>query len=145
VRVRLAGATVALLAVVLAVGCGGGSDDTAKIKQTIRRELTALADGDGATGCSLATPARQAKLVRALPGAMTCDQVIKAVGQRLPASVKDGLRSAQVKKVTVHGNTATVQDADITSARGNIAAFLQPGSPPTVLTEQPDGTWKISR
>jgi hypothetical protein len=142
-RVLHAGATAVLLAGSLVAGCGSGSDDTARVKQTMTRELKSAADGDGATACSLATPSGQAKLARAVPGS-TCEQVISLLSQRLPSQVKEGLRSAEIKKVTVNGDTATVQDADITSARGNLGGFLQPGSPPTILTKQPDGTWKIS-
>jgi hypothetical protein len=109
----------------------------------MRREFIAVANGDGAIVCSLATPAGQARLASAVRGA-TCPQVIKLVAQRLPLGVKAALLSAKVTRVTVHGNTATVQDADIHTSHGALTGFLRAGSAPTVLTKQPDGSWKIS-
>jgi hypothetical protein len=140
-RVRL---VTALLASLLVSGCGGsGQGDAAKVKQTVRHVLSALADGDGGTVCSLATASGQAKLARAVPGA-SCERVVDLVSRRLSAQMKEGLHSAQVKKVRISGDTATVQDADITSTRGTLSGFLKPGSGPTVLKRQSDGTWKVS-
>jgi hypothetical protein len=126
-------------------GGGGGGSDVTKVKQTLRRELVALATGDGATVCSLATASGRTKLENAVPGA-SCEHVVQLVAQRLPESVKEGLRTAKIGRVTISGKTATVQDSDITSSKGSLAGFLQPGpgSAPTVLTKQPDGSWKIS-
>jgi hypothetical protein len=106
-------------------------------------ELMAVARGDGVTACSLATPTGQARLAKSIPGA-TCRQVVSLLADRLSPAIKDGLGSAHVTRVTISGDTATVQDSDISSTRGSLAGLLQPGSPPTVLTKQPDGTWKIS-
>jgi hypothetical protein len=145
VSVVRVGLITALLTGTLVAGCGGGGggSDVTNVKQSLTRELAALADGDGATACSLATAAGQARLEQAVSGA-SCERVVKLLAERLPAQVKAGLRSAQINKVTVNGDTATVQDADITSTRGSLSGFLQPGSAPTVLKKQPDGTWKIS-
>jgi hypothetical protein len=126
-------------------GGGGGGSDVTKVKETLRRELAALANGDGATVCSLATASGRTKLENAVPGA-SCEHVVQLVTQRLPEPVKEGLRTAKIGRVAISGKTATVQDSDITSSKGSLAGFLQPGpgSAPTVLTKQPDGSWKIS-
>jgi hypothetical protein len=134
---------VLALAALAFAGCGSSVSDATKVKQVLTREMAALAAGDGATACSLATAAGQAKLSRAVPGA-TCREVIALLASRLPAAIKEGLTSAQITKVTVSGNTATVQDADITSTRGSLSGFLQPRSAPTTFQKQPDGNWKIS-
>lgn len=134
----------ALLAAVALAGCGGReSNDVAAVKKTLTRTLSALADGDGATVCSLATPSGQAELRSAVPGA-TCEHVVRLVATKLTPELKDGLRSAHINMVTVHERTATVDDRDITSTRGNLKGFRDPGSPATVFMKQPDGTWKIS-
>ena len=78
-----------------------------------------------------------------MPGA-SCEEVVKLFAQRIPMPLKEGLLTATVKRVTISGNTATVQDADVTSSRGTLAGFFQPGSAPTTLTKQSDGSWKIS-
>ena len=137
---------VAVMAGGVVAGCGGtggGENDVAKVKQTMTRELSALADGDGATVCALATPSGRAKLQNEVPG-LSCPQIVTVAAQRLPSAIKQGLRNARVNKVTIHGDTATVQDADITSTQGALTGFLKPGSPPTILQKQSDGTWKIA-
>jgi hypothetical protein len=144
VPIPRAGMVTVLLAALLIVGCGGGSDDSANVKKTMTRLYSALASGDGATACSLATPSGRAKLERGVGKGASCVQIVALLGASLPAKIKEGLRSVQVKKVTIHGNTATVQEADVTSTSGSLSGFLRPGSPPTILTKQADGTWKVS-
>jgi hypothetical protein len=140
--IRLLGA-VALSAVLAACGGGSSNNDAAQVKQTVTRAFRALATGDGATLCSLATPAGQKTLAAGLPHS-TCAAVIKAVSDHLSPQQKAGLESVQIKKVEINGNQATVSDADLTSARGTLKGFINPNSPPTKLTKQSDGSWKLS-
>jgi ketosteroid isomerase-like protein len=140
----LAAGAAAVVAVMANSGSRGGDGDIAKVKQTLTREMMAVAAGDSATACSLATPAGQARLARAVSGG-SCEEVITLVAKHLPPALKAGLESAKVNRVTISGDTATVQDSDITSTRGSLAGFLQPGSAPTVFQKQPDGSWKIAR
>lgn len=138
--------TAGVVAIAVA-GCGGSassqSGDVANVKQTIVRELAALANGDGAAACSLATASGRAQVEKAVPGS-SCEQVVTIVAQHLPQSVKQGMLSAHVNRVSINGETATVQDADITSSQGSLKPFLTPGSAPTKLVKQSDGSWKIS-
>jgi hypothetical protein len=142
VRVRLVGPLgIALLAV---AGCGGGSRaDAAKVKQTVRRALTALADGNGPAFCALATPGAQAQLARTIPGA-SCPQVVDRISHQLSPQVKLGLRHARVGAVSISGDHASIRNGAITSTRGRLKGFLQASGPPTRLTRQSDGTWKIA-
>jgi ketosteroid isomerase-like protein len=137
------GAGVVALTIAACGGQSSGSTDVAKVKQTVVRELAALANGDGATACSLATASGRAKVQSAIAGA-SCEEVVKRFAQQVPQRVKDGMLTAKVKHVTIKGDTATVANADITSSRGTLAGFLQPGSAPTMLTKQADGSWKLS-
>jgi len=140
VALRLAGTlSVGALAV---AGCGG-SADTSKVKQTVRRALAALATGDGATFCALATPSGQAQLTHALPG-HTCAQVVATISVDLSPTVKLGLQNARVGTVTRHGDHASILASQITASKGSLTGFLQESGPPTKLTEQADGSWKIS-
>jgi tripartite-type tricarboxylate transporter receptor subunit TctC len=140
------GAAIMVTATALvAAGCGGGLDDTAKVKQTMTRYLSAVGAGDGATTCSLLTPSGQAafeRFKRAAAG--SCPLLVTVFNAGLPAQVKTALRHAQIKKITINGNTATVRHADITSTKGDLSSVVPPGSPPTVLTKQSDGSWKLS-
>jgi hypothetical protein len=143
---RRGAAIMVTAAALVAAGCGGGLDDTAKVKQTMTRYLSAVAAGDGATACSLLTRSGQAAFERFMRAAAagSCPLIVTLFNARLPAQVKTALRHAQIKKITIHGNTATVQHAGITSTKGDLSTVVAPGSPPTVLMKQSDGTWKLS-
>jgi len=134
------------LAAGLLASCGGSSHpaansaDVAKVKQTITRALAAVADGDGATACSLATPTGQATLEKLL-GSSSCQAAIASLASSLPPNMKAALKNAQVKKVSISGNTANVNNNDITAPQANIGDLPLP---PTVLVKQPDGSWKLN-
>jgi hypothetical protein len=131
-------------ACVTLAACGSAATpDVAKIRQTLTRAFHALAGGDGATLCSLATQAGQASLAQAVPHS-TCAQVVKLVSAELSPAQKAAMRSAQVGHVTLQGNRATVPETAITSSKGSLRGFLQAGAAPTRLTKQTDGSWKLS-
>lgn len=140
------GLLAALAVSVLIAGCGGGGssgNDASKVEQTVTTAFHALAAGDGATLCGLATPAGQRTLASALPHS-NCANVIKLVSLHLTAAEKAALQSVKIKKVTINGDHATVSDADLTSSRGSLKGFIRSGSAPTRLTRQSDGSWKLS-
>ena len=144
-QVRLAGA-LGLAVTAAAAGCGGGGGggaDAAKVKQTVRRALAALADGNGPAFCALATAGARAELARTTPGA-TCPDVVTRISHQLSPAVKVGLRHARVGTVSVNGDHASIRDGNITSTRGTLKGFLQASAPPTKLTRQSNGTWKIA-
>lgn len=140
-RIRLA--LIAAAAALALAGCGGGSSgDEQAVKDTVTTFMSALARGDGATACAKATAAAQQRLTaQAAQAGSNCQAIISAIASRLPAPVKQGLETAQVKKVTVKGNTATVSDHDISSKSGNLGPFLGGGT--TTLTKV-GGSWKLS-
>jgi hypothetical protein len=139
------GATSLGLGMILAVALGGcgGTNDVQKIKETVTRQLTAIADGDGKTACSLATESGRQQL-QGGSGA-SCEQVVAFLSRMMAGSLKEGLRTVRIKRVTINGDNATIQDADITSRRGNLVGFTQAGaSTQTTLVKQADGSWKVS-
>jgi hypothetical protein len=143
-RLRLTGALGAAVLAVAATGCGGGGGaDAAKVKQTVQRALTALADGNGPAFCALATPGAQAELARTTPGA-SCPDVVTRISHQLSPKVKLALRHARVGTVTISGDRASIRDGSITSTQGKLTDFLQASAPPTKLARQSDGTWKIA-
>jgi hypothetical protein len=139
-RRRLPAAVVALTLLFLPA-CGGKSDAD-RAKDTMTTFLAALAKGDGKTACGLATASGRARLVRAAKGRLSCEGLIALIATRLPPDVKTGLENAQVKKITVNGNAATVQETDITSSKGNLSAFLRSGTPTKLVKE--GGSWKVA-
>lgn len=140
----LALALSAFLAACGSTGSGGsGTGDIAQVKQTLRRAFRALSAGDGGAVCALATPAGRKTLAASLPHT-DCASVVTLVGQHLSPAQKAGLASVQIHRVTLSGRAASVSDADISAGRGSLKGFIQPHSPPTRLTKQADGSWKIS-
>ncbi|HET9104055.1 MAG TPA: hypothetical protein VFN55_11950 [Solirubrobacteraceae bacterium] len=123
-------------------GCGGQSADASHAAQTLTRAFHALAAGDGATVCALATPAGQRSLAAAVPGA-GCAKVVDLVSAHLTGAQRAALGTVRVTGVSVHGAQASVRARDITSRRGSLRGFLAKSSAPTRLRRQPDGSWKI--
>jgi hypothetical protein len=80
--------------------------------------------------------------VRAAKGRLSCEGLIALIATRLPPDVKTGLENAQVKKITVNGSSATIQETDITSSKGNLSAFLRSGTPTRLVKER--GSWKVA-
>ncbi|MGH2870030.1 MAG: hypothetical protein ACRDNK_20980 [Solirubrobacteraceae bacterium] len=131
----------------LLAGCGsssGLSSDASHAANTLTRAFHALATGDGATVCSLATAAGQQSLASAVPGS-TCRKVVVLVSAHLTSQQKAALGSVQVKTVAVKGNLATVRAQDISSKQGSFKGFLNAKSASTRLSKQADGTWRIAR
>ncbi len=138
---RRCGAVLTLSLLLAACGAGSSADGS-HAAQTLTRAFHALASGDGATICGLATPAGQRSLASAVPGT-SCANVIKLVSAHLTPAQKAALGSVHVKNVSVTGREATIKAADIVSRRGSLRGFLSVKSPPTRLRKQTDGTWKI--
>ena len=123
-------------------GCGGQSADGTHAAQTLTRAFHALAAGDGATVCALATAAGQRSLAAAVPGS-DCAKVVDLVSAHLTAAQKTALATVKVGPVNVHGSQASVRTRDISSRRGSLRGFLVKNSAPTRLRKQSDGSWRI--
>jgi len=130
----------------LLAACGGASAvntaDGSQAAKTLTRAFHALATGDGATICALATPAGQRSLAAAVPGS-SCAKVVALVSAHLTSAQKAALASVRVKHVAVSGREATIKATDIVSSHGSLSGFLSVKSTPTRLRKQSDGSWKI--
>jgi len=141
---RRLGAVVTLGLLLAACGSAGAPNtaDGSHAAQTLTRAFHALASGDGATICGLATPAGQRSLAAAVPGS-SCPKVIALVSPHLTSAQKAALASVRVKNVAVSGREATIKATDIVSSHGSLRGFLSAKSTPTRLHEESDGSWKI--
>lgn len=137
---RLIAAIVASGVLALA-GCGGDSDAD-QAKRALTDFMAAIAKGDGKTACRLADEAGRQRLVRAAKRRLSCEGVVAAIAGRIPPDVRTGLQNAQIKKVTIKGNIATVDDADITSTKGRLSGLFNGATPEKLVKES--GRWKVS-
>jgi hypothetical protein len=129
------GAAIASVAVAVVLGgCGGGNDDAAAVKSTVRAYLDAFVKGDDARTCSLMTAKTRAEFVKgARPLAKTddCARATAAVRAAAGGKAIEALRSARISDVTVNGNSAS---AKLTASSGqSIATLTKEG-----------GKWKVS-
>jgi len=142
---RSVGVPAVLLVCSLVCGCSRGAasrSDVMRVKQTMTRELAALASGEGTLACSLTTISGRKKIERQVPG-FGCEAIVALYGRKQTKPAKEALRTAHIRKVTINGDTATIRNADIVSARGSLHGVVPP-SGVNILTKQHDGSWKIS-
>ena len=104
--------------------------------------MAAIGNGDGRKACGLADESGRQRLVRAARGKLSCEAIVAAIATRLPPDVKAGLQNAEVKKVTIDGDTASIRDADIRSTKGKLSGFLNSDTP-TKLVKQ-GGEWTVT-
>jgi hypothetical protein len=139
---RISALAAVLVTSLVLLGCGGGGGDEQAVKNTVTQFMSALARGDGAKACGLATTQAQQRLTaQGAQAGGSCPQIISAISKRLPPQIKQGLETAKVKKASVKGDTATVADSDISSSAGNLGPFLGGG---TTTLKKEGGTWKLS-
>jgi hypothetical protein len=123
--------------------------DRAAVAQTYASFLDALANGNGRRACSLVTAAGRHKLITEF-GPLTggkrlpCTDIIVTVSGVLTPAIKQGLRTAVIKRVALKGKHASVRDADVTSRSGTLTGFLDPKSrTPTRFIKTANG-WKLT-
>jgi hypothetical protein len=116
------GLPVMVILAFLVAGCGssaghstGASADPATV---VKQYLTAIADGDGSTACSLMTTDAQNRLMQSLRQAggskaskLTCAKVFSLVKSLAPASQLKQLRDLHLVTVSMSKTVAVVKDA----------------------------------
>jgi ketosteroid isomerase-like protein len=136
-RRRASRTSLALLAAVsiAAVGCGGSDakSDDEQIRDTVSGYAAAFADGDGKEVCDRLTERAQKEVIaqgKALGGDFTtCEETIKQLTSVISSADKKALREIEVTKLTVKGDTATLQ-----AGAGNGA---------TTRMRKVDGEWLV--
>jgi len=117
--VRAAGAV--LLACSALIGCGGDDDEPARAPRisdaeqaaaTVRRQMQAVARGDGETACGLFSPKalREAEAeVGRRAGNIGCATAVEQGAGGLSRDVRAALRRPAITRVQLRGNSATVE------------------------------------
>ena len=98
---------IALFAVVL-VGCGASDED--QIRDSMETVLLGLADGDGDEVCAEMTEAGQEELAELSSGGDSCE-----FGANVLGGESYDFDSAEIDRITIEGETATVGLVDDTS------------------------------
>lgn len=107
--------TLLVVGSIVAAGCGGSdaTSDAEQIRDTVSAYATAFADGDGKQVCERLTARAQKEIVgqgKVLGGtSSTCEQTIKQIASAISDADKKSLREIKVTKLTVDGDTATLQ------------------------------------
>jgi len=131
---RLPIAVSAILVALTLSACGGGSDDSGEVSDTVTSYLSALADGDGQKACDQLSSSEAAQIFQeattVLPElrATGCADALSKLSESLGGERK-ALESVEVTNVKVNGDSATAEVV---------------GGTTTVHLTKTDDTWLIS-
>lgn len=141
------------LAVVLAVGMLAGSGCTeseseeAEVKKVVTTFLADAADGKGDEACAVLTgdAVRYVSMVGAVAQTeASCPDAVEALSGRFADDEKKALKSADVKRVSITDDRATIAREDIEiEYRGESRLFPRPEGAQVVVEKTDDG-WKIA-
>lgn len=108
-----------------------GSDED-QVRAAVTGYIQAFLNSDGATACSLLTPASQQRFLseaqqQGITGG-SCAEVFTSIASQVPEATKGILRSATVGTVTVSGDTAT-GTIEVAGTSSPFTAERTPGGP----------------
>ncbi len=144
-----------LLAVLLLVltpvlglaGCGDEASDEDKVENTVTGFFDNVADGEGQAACARLTDSAVEELSAAaflLQAPASCQEAVELTHKQLGDEEKNALKSADVQRVTVTGDRATVADRDIkVDLEGQSSVFRNNDPKPLELQRSGDD-WRIS-
>ncbi len=128
-------------------GCSDDADsDEAAVKGVITGFFTDLAENRGTEACDRLTTGTVRILSAVAPSAgtaATCPDNIRAVNGQLSEEEKEALKSAEVKAVTISGDTATVNPQDVEFEIDDTSSVLSTVKAGPVQLKNVDDEWKI--
>lgn len=98
---------VAVLVVMLAGGCGGGDSAEDDVRSAWVAAAHAVADGSATRFCSLVSEEGRREIARRT-GGLECESAVRLLGARLGREDEDAIRGAEITKIDVRGDDATV-------------------------------------
>ena len=88
-------------------GCGGGGSAEDEVRSAWNAAAHAVATGDATRFCELVSAEGKREIARRT-GGLECESAVRLLGARLGAGDKDAIRGAEVTKIEVRGDAATV-------------------------------------
>ncbi len=143
---RIIPVTLLLVSFLFVAGCSESESDEAAVKDTISGFLTDLAENRGTQACDRLTTGTVRILSAVAPSAgapATCPDNIGAVNGQLSEEENEALKSAEVKAVTISGDTATVNPNDVEFEIEGTSGLLSNVKGGTVQLKKIDDEWKI--
>lgn len=145
---RRATRVVAIVVAAAAVGaCSTKVSDEDKVKDVVTGFFSAVADGNGTVACAKLTASAVNELSAAaflLQAPASCPEAIERLNRQLSSDDKKALDSAEVRRVTVTGDTAVVADADISLRISGQSSLFRNNNPAPITIDRIGDDWKIS-
>ena len=128
------------------IGCSKKDTDEAKVTVVVKDFLSDAADGKGAEACSYLTgdAVRYVSTVGVVAQtSASCPDAVKALSGQFAADEKEALKGADIEKVSVSGDRATIAREDVKiDYKGQSHLFPSATKSPILLVKTDDG-WKI--
>jgi hypothetical protein len=137
---------MAALMVILGAACSKKDTEEAKVTAVVKDFFTDAADGQGAEACSYLTgdAVRYVSTVGVVAQtSASCPDAVKTLSGQFSADEKKALKGADIKKVSVSGDRATIAREDVKiDFQGQSHLFPSPTNSPILLIKTNEG-WKI--
>ena len=136
-----------LLSVLVLAGCGDDSDSgEGEVKDVVTGFFADVAENRGTEACD-ALSVENVRFLSAVAPAVgvpaTCPDNVRAVNGQLSEEEKEALKSAEVKAVTISGDTATVNPQDVEFEIDDTSSVLSTVKAGPVQLKNVDDEWKI--
>jgi hypothetical protein len=140
---RTALAATLTVAAASATACGGGTDASDQVKETLHGWFRDVAHGNGRSGCARLTSNARRQFARQFgePEDVDCDGAVAILNDELPPEVKTALTQVRVGRVDVRGDHAQIEDADVEFPRPLVRS-RDVNEHPTVF-RRIDGRWLL--
>jgi hypothetical protein len=128
-------------------GCGDDESDEAKVENTVTGFFDNVADGEGQAACARLTDSAVKELSAAaflLQAPASCQEAVELTAKQLGDEEKKALKSADVSRVTVTGERATVADTDIEVDLEGQSSVFRNNDPKPIELQKSGDDWKIS-
>jgi hypothetical protein len=95
------------LSVLLAGGCGSRDSAEGEVRSAWQAAADAVADGNATRFCSLVSAEGKREIARRT-GGLECESAVRLLGSRLSAREMTSIRGAEITKIDLRGENATV-------------------------------------